>query len=337
MRQGFAMNRPYVLDHDGLDGVSNRERPDVVAAEVEQLYLPVELDDLEKIETSSNSLATKPRKVSRILITWAAIVLVGVLGLMYLGINSSDIKPQSVPIVRQSEILGETNGPNPELGDKIHSVSETNLKKHSNETDIDSSIEVAVEKNQSAALSPIQKKLPVVGKQANLTERSQPVTDSNVANEIQQVSLGNTVSEDTSSTSGIPGQTVNSTDLTRDKALSEPLETSEFILQFGFNVATVNGLPKSTLHGLKDFADNYCLNKVRVVGHTCNVGRLAANLDVGRIRADSVKNLLVEFGLSTDRIEVFSAGEKSPIASNSTRSGRTRNRRVVVECMNHSE
>jgi branched-chain amino acid transport system substrate-binding protein len=70
--------------------------------------------------------------------------------------------------------------------------------------------------------------------------------------------------------------------------------------------------------------------RVRVEGHTDNVGGDDYNLDLSRRRAESVKTYLVSKGLSADRFEVQGYGKAYPIADNNTDEGRAKNRRVVV-------
>ncbi len=69
--------------------------------------------------------------------------------------------------------------------------------------------------------------------------------------------------------------------------------------------------------------------KVRIVGHTDSDGADAANLDLSKRRAASVKNELVKsFGIEASRIEADGKGESSPIAPNDTPSNKSLNRRV---------
>jgi photosystem II stability/assembly factor-like uncharacterized protein len=70
--------------------------------------------------------------------------------------------------------------------------------------------------------------------------------------------------------------------------------------------------------------------RVRVEGHTDNVGGDDYNLDLSRRRAESVKDYLVNKGLSADRFETQGYGKAYPIADNNTDQGRAQNRRVVV-------
>jgi OOP family OmpA-OmpF porin len=71
------------------------------------------------------------------------------------------------------------------------------------------------------------------------------------------------------------------------------------------------------------------LKKVRVEGHTDDVGPAAYNKDLSERRATAVVRWLVEKGgIERQRLEPRGFGFERPIASNSTAVGRSRNRRV---------
>lgn len=67
-----------------------------------------------------------------------------------------------------------------------------------------------------------------------------------------------------------------------------------------------------------------------VDGHTDGIGDRATNLEVSRSRAQLVAQYLMRRGVPGDWITVRWHGERYPVASNSTESGRAQNRRVTV-------
>ena len=69
---------------------------------------------------------------------------------------------------------------------------------------------------------------------------------------------------------------------------------------------------------------------VEVSGHTDSVGSDEANQALSVQRANSVSNYLVGKGLIRERFEVVGMGERYPVASNDTDSGRAMNRRVEI-------
>ncbi len=68
--------------------------------------------------------------------------------------------------------------------------------------------------------------------------------------------------------------------------------------------------------------------RVRVEGHTDNVGKLQTNLRVSQARADAVRDFLVKQGVEARQLTAQGYGPTRPIASNATRVGKSLNRRV---------
>jgi outer membrane protein OmpA-like peptidoglycan-associated protein len=69
--------------------------------------------------------------------------------------------------------------------------------------------------------------------------------------------------------------------------------------------------------------------KLRITGHTDNVGKSPANLDLSKRRATSVANTLSsQFGIAADRFQADGKGDGQPLSSNAKPEGRAMNRRV---------
>lgn len=69
--------------------------------------------------------------------------------------------------------------------------------------------------------------------------------------------------------------------------------------------------------------------KVKIIGHTDADGSDAANLDLSKRRAASVKSELAKsFGVNADRLETDGLGESKPVAPNDTPVNKALNRRV---------
>ena len=64
-----------------------------------------------------------------------------------------------------------------------------------------------------------------------------------------------------------------------------------------------------------------------IVGHTDKIGSVNYNKDLGLLRAVAAKKYFEKKGLDSS-IKVSTKGEKQPIATNNTKDGRQRNRRV---------
>jgi len=68
--------------------------------------------------------------------------------------------------------------------------------------------------------------------------------------------------------------------------------------------------------------------RIRVEGHTDNVGKPEYNKDLSTKRAASVRTYLVGKGLAEDRLESTGCGQEVPVAENKTEDGKQQNRRV---------
>jgi OmpA-OmpF porin, OOP family len=79
------------------------------------------------------------------------------------------------------------------------------------------------------------------------------------------------------------------------------------------------------------YLDNVEGSKLDVVGHTDNVGDKTKNTKLGLDRADFAKSYLASNGISDDRIASSSKGPDEPIADNTTKKGKAKNRRVEVK------
>lgn len=73
---------------------------------------------------------------------------------------------------------------------------------------------------------------------------------------------------------------------------------------------------------------NSSVKKLRIEGHTDNVGDDNMNLKLSEGRAKSVRDALTKRGVDGDRLETAGLGETQPIAPNDTPGGRQKNRRV---------
>ncbi|MEA3330394.1 MAG: OmpA family protein [Campylobacterota bacterium] len=68
-----------------------------------------------------------------------------------------------------------------------------------------------------------------------------------------------------------------------------------------------------------------------IVGHTDSVGRESSNQKLSQNRADAVKEMIIERGISSDRVSATGMGEANPIETNDTAEGRAQNRRIEAK------
>lgn len=69
---------------------------------------------------------------------------------------------------------------------------------------------------------------------------------------------------------------------------------------------------------------------ITIEGHTDSVGGDESNMALSQRRADSVKNYLVSRGVAAERISAAGKGSAFPVTSNTSASGRQKNRRIEV-------
>ena len=84
---------------------------------------------------------------------------------------------------------------------------------------------------------------------------------------------------------------------------------------------------------LKDVANSVKGNnkKILLSGHSDSRGNGTLNKKLALARANSIKNELIRLGVTANRISTISYGEEKPIASNDTKEGQQKNRRVELE------
>ena len=101
---------------------------------------------------------------------------------------------------------------------------------------------------------------------------------------------------------------------------------------FDFDRAELRSDARGVLSGLvQRIQSTKGVTRVKVTGHTDSTGPAAYNQKLSERRAASVRSYLVEQGISADLVSSRGMGEEQPIASNDTRDGRQKNRRVEVE------
>ena len=72
-------------------------------------------------------------------------------------------------------------------------------------------------------------------------------------------------------------------------------------------------------------------DKIRITGYTDNTGTSDYNTKLSQQRAEAVRAHLVSIGIDPNKMVATGAGDTKPIAENSTKEGRAKNRRVEIE------
>ena len=110
-------------------------------------------------------------------------------------------------------------------------------------------------------------------------------------------------------------------------AANEAVAINNLLFETGSDVIMPSSLPE--LKRIATFIATYGY-KVRLAGHTDNVGQPEANKSLSQARAEAVKRQLVEYGCAAEDIKTFGYGDLKPVASNETEEGRAQNRRVEI-------
>ena len=122
--------------------------------------------------------------------------------------------------------------------------------------------------------------------------------------------------------------------LQEDRAIVEALQTVGHVRIDGLDFATggarlVEGADP-VLDRLARVLGRDGALRVAIVGHSDNQGGLEPNIALSQRRAQAVLEALVSRGVARSQLEARGIGYLAPIASNSTKEGRARNRRVEL-------
>ncbi|ODL99652.1 hypothetical protein AXH23_17670 [Acinetobacter pittii] len=101
-------------------------------------------------------------------------------------------------------------------------------------------------------------------------------------------------------------------------------------LLFDFNNAQLKQSHEAELVRLANQLNKYDLNKLKIVGHTDDVGDATYNQKLSEERAQSVANLFLTHGFKKENIYVIGRGSTQPYVPNTTNENRAINRRVAI-------
>ena len=116
----------------------------------------------------------------------------------------------------------------------------------------------------------------------------------------------------------------------KPKPVAEKVTLAADVL-FDFDKSILKTEGKNKLDDLATKVKAINLEVVIAIGHTDSIGSDAYNQKLSVRRAESVKAYLVSTGVEPNRIYTEGKGEKQPVASNKTKDGRQKNRRVEIE------
>lgn len=101
-------------------------------------------------------------------------------------------------------------------------------------------------------------------------------------------------------------------------------------LNFETNKSAIRDVDRSQLEQAATMLKNNAQLKLRIEGHTDNVGTAKKNQALSLARAQSVAAALVLQGVAKDRLVAVGMGDTKPLADNASPDGRAKNRRVEL-------
>lgn len=101
-------------------------------------------------------------------------------------------------------------------------------------------------------------------------------------------------------------------------------------LLFEFDQAEISTQNEVHLNKLAIQLKKYNLNKLRIVGHTDNIGNPQYNLVLSQKRAQVVAQAFIKNQFPLENIQVIGRGSNQPLNTNDSDSARSENRRVTV-------
>lgn len=116
----------------------------------------------------------------------------------------------------------------------------------------------------------------------------------------------------------------------------EPEKVKKFVLQnmfFATDKADILSSSESALQELYNLLSDNPDIRIRIIGHTDDVGRVEYNQRLSEDRSASVKQEMVKRGIAAGRIETAGHGELDPIVANDSDEHRQLNRRVEIEIL----
>jgi len=116
------------------------------------------------------------------------------------------------------------------------------------------------------------------------------------------------------------------------KEIEDKIKAAPKTVYFETNSSRIIKTPdlNQYVENLKTYLKAYPSKKIKVIGHTDNIGSPIKNKELGLKRAIYVKEYLTQNGINQNQVTANSEGPDKPMASNNTLEGRKRNRRVEI-------
>ncbi|MDZ7751755.1 MAG: OmpA family protein [Gammaproteobacteria bacterium] len=99
-------------------------------------------------------------------------------------------------------------------------------------------------------------------------------------------------------------------------------------VNFDLDKATLTTAGKAALDNIASSLESSNFKSATVVGHTDSTGTADYNMDLSEKRAVNAMHYLIDKGVPSSKLKAEGKGESMPMADNSTKEGRAKNRRV---------
>lgn len=99
-------------------------------------------------------------------------------------------------------------------------------------------------------------------------------------------------------------------------------------INFAYNSSNIAKNSYPQLNQISTILQECSPKRIIIDGYTDNSGRAKYNQLLSQQRAEKVKAYLISKGIAKDSIKAFGHGAKNPLASNATKEGREKNRRI---------
>ena len=118
-----------------------------------------------------------------------------------------------------------------------------------------------------------------------------------------------------------------------DINVPEIVDTTHFVMRninFEFDSAVLSESSDAAIDSLANFLNDNSLINIEIAGFTDNSGTEEHNQKLSLDRANSVKEALINKGISADRLKAIGFGSNNPIAPNDSEEHKALNRRVEI-------
>lgn len=108
-------------------------------------------------------------------------------------------------------------------------------------------------------------------------------------------------------------------------------------IEYGIGFSTIYFQDYKTIRSFAGALNKHPDSKLELWGHTDSVGTKEVNQELSEARAEKIKEALIKFDVAESRIITKGFSEDQPVATNSNRFGRAKNRRTMARVSGLSE